>query len=177
MMAEDHEELDLRYLTEKKETGIPEAAEKVRVDQGDKRRLRTIKEEIEAERKEFTEHECKKILGKAMNLHQAAKTFVEYEDSHIAPGPILGLYHELAGEYALMQNSEVDEKIRKKTAFHFSKVIDTLAESDISAKIYRGNYEYDAASWDARAAEGQINHPEVDLEKAGEVGPYQSNLN
>lgn len=174
MMAEDHEKLDLSHLTERKQKELDEAQQLVHVEKAQKDQLRDIKETMESERREFTEEECMKVLSKAANLHEATQWFVEQEDSPIAPGVILGIYHQLAEEVSLMKKADVDEEVEKTAYYHFSKVIDTLAEYDFSAKMCRGNYEYDAAEWNPRAAEGQTSHPEVDIKTVGEVGPYQS---
>ena len=177
-MAEDHKKIDLSHLTDRERKELDEAQELVYMDRHEKRELRDISEKLESEQRGgFTEEECKKVLGRAVNLHMAAERFVQNEDSPIAPGAVLGLYYQLANDYSLMEKSDVEEEIQGKVGFHFSKVIETLADADISARIYRGNYEHGATSWDARAAEAQTRNPEVDLKKVGEVSPYNSNLN
>lgn len=175
-MAEDHKRLDLSYITDRDRKDLEEAQELVYVDTAEKKQLRDIKETMESERREFTEKECKRVLAKAANLHEAAEWFVQEEDSPIAPGAVLGMYHSLAKEVGLMKKEETDEELQKMTYFHFSQAMQKLEESDISANIYRGNYEFDAANWDPRAAEAQTQNPQVDLKKVEEVGPY-SNLN
>lgn len=175
-MAEDHKKIDLSYITDRERKDLEEAQELVYVDPMEKKQLRDIKETVESDRREFTEEECKRVLAKAADLHEAAEWFVQEEDSPVAPGAVLGMYHSLAEEVGLMKKKETNEKLQKMTYVHFSKAMQTLEESNISANIYRGNYEYDATNWDPRAAEAQTKNPDVDLQKVGDVGPYD-NLN
>ncbi|MFB6143781.1 MAG: hypothetical protein ABEJ98_00580 [Candidatus Nanohaloarchaea archaeon] len=176
-MVEKHKKIDLSHLTDSKKKEIDSAAELVYIDTEEKEQLREIKKTMESERRELTEGECKKLLGKARNLHEAAEWFVNEKDSPIAPGAVLGVYHQLAEEISLVREAEIDEKLQKMTYYHFSKAMKTLEEAEITARIYSGNYEFDAAKWDPKAAEGQLKNDRLNLKKVGEVEPYRSNLN
>lgn len=191
-MAEDHEKIDLSYIRSQREKDLESADESVHVPKMEKNELRDIKEKIESERKEFTEEECLQVLRKAENAHMAATSFAKqtedleeddksnplkkfygYDAANVAPGAILGLYHDLATTYPILMNSEVDDELKKKTAYHFSEVIGELADAEITANIHEPNYGLDASVWDSKAAEAQTNHPEVDMKKARDLETYK----